>query len=92
MVTSCWSISDFLPSSSEPGAHPLLLEERPVGLEQAAERLVVGVALLVGEAGDLLGERARSGRPAGAGAGSGAGRRASTSAARADRTDAHSRG
>ena len=57
MVTSCWSISDFLPSSSEPDRTPLLLEERPVGLEQAAERLVVGVALLVGEAGDLLGQR-----------------------------------
>ena len=43
------------------GAHPFLLEERLVRLEQAVERLVVGVALLVGEAGDLLGERRQIG-------------------------------
>ena len=71
MVTSCWSISDFLPVELGAGPHPLLFEEGPVRLEEAVERLVVGVALLVGEAGDLLGERARSGPTAGAGCGTG---------------------
>ena len=65
-------------------AHPLLLEERLVGLEQPVEGLVVGVALLVGEARHLLGQRRdlvdgrghidRRGRPAGEHDGQGSGR------------------
>ena len=64
------------------GAEPLLLEHGPVRLEQATERLVGGVALLVGEAGDLLGERPMD-RSVGSGAGgaAGAGRRAIATAA-----------
>ena len=40
-----------------PGADALLFEQGAVGLEQPVERLVVRVALLVGEARDLLGQR-----------------------------------
>ena len=58
--------------------HALLLEERLVRFEQAIERLVVGVALLVGEAGDLLGERTDRVGGGARSTGSGAGLRVST--------------